>query len=93
MVAAALLVLGVALLLVGFVLLLRPRRHVRISNARGNVVVGDVTGQVSQSYAETGGPGPPAPSRIGLKEVIGWLLALPGAALAIAGLWKALSGG
>jgi hypothetical protein len=81
---------GAGLLLVGLALLVGGRRT-RLRNVKGNVIVGDVEGTATQTYTA---PPAPAPSTgIGRKEVIGWLLAVPGALLAAWNLWKALSGG
>jgi hypothetical protein len=85
------LVAGLLVLALG-ALLIRSGRSTRLKNASGNLIIGDVSGSAAQSYTA-----PPAArakaSGIGGKEIIGWLIAVPGGVLATLNLWKALAGG
>lgn len=84
------LAIGLIAAIVGIGLALAGRRT-RISNARGNVIVGDVRGTTTQTYTEA--PAPAAPgSGIGAKEIIGWVIAVPAALLALGNFWKLLAG-
>jgi hypothetical protein len=94
MIAASLefLVVGLLLLALG-ALLVRSGRRTRVKDMSSNVIIGDVTGSANQTY---NAPTPTAPAKasgIGGKEIIGWLIAVPGAVLAGFNLWKALAGG
>jgi hypothetical protein len=82
------------LLLVAFgVLLIRTGRSTRLKDVSGNVIIGDVKGSATQSYTAAPPAAPAKASSIGGKEIIGWLIAVPGAVLAAFNLWKALAGG
>ena len=71
--------LGILLAIVGIAV---PRRltKLKIRNFQGNLNTGDVSGQMHQTYTA------PAPkeeqTRIGLRDVIGWVITLLGVALA-----------
>ena len=84
------LLLGILLLVLGLALLL-PARRTRLQNVAGNVIVGDVKGTATQTYT-TAPPPAASSSGIGTKELIGWLIAIPGGLLAAWNLWKALAG-
>ena len=82
------------LLLVAFgVLLIRTGRSTRLKDVSGNVIIGDVTGSANQTYNAQPPAAPTKASGIGGKEIIGWLIAVPGGLLAAFNLWKALVGG
>jgi hypothetical protein len=83
--------IGIVLLLAGLGLLAAGRRT-RLQNVAGNVIGGDVKGTATQTYTAAP-PAAASSSGIGRKELIGWLIAIPGAALAAWNLWRALAGG
>ena len=73
--------LGILLAIVGIA---APRRltKLRIRNFQGNLNTGDVSGEMHQTYTSTA-PAPRAErTGIGWREVIGWIIALLGVALA-----------
>jgi hypothetical protein len=86
------LIAGLLLLALG-ALLIRSGRSTRLKDVSGNIMIGDVSGSANQTYSA---PTPAAPAKaagIGGKEIIGWLIAVPGGVLAAFNLWKALAGG
>ncbi len=73
--------LGILLAIVGIAV---PRRltKLKIRNFQGNLNTGDVSGEMHQTCTSTA----PAPreeqTRLGWRDVIGWIIALLGVALA-----------
>jgi hypothetical protein len=86
------LIAGLLLLAVGG-LLIRSGRSTRLKDVSGNVIIGDVKGSANQTYTAPSHAAPAKASGIGGKEIIGWLIAVPGGLLAAFNLWKALAGG
>jgi hypothetical protein len=86
------LIVGLFLLVLG-ALLVRSGRSTRLRNVSGNIIVGDVSGSANLTYCAPPPAAPAKASGIGGKEMIGWLIAVPGCVLAVFSLWKALAGG
>jgi hypothetical protein len=84
---AGLLLLGLGMLLI------RSGRSTRLKDVSGNIIIGDVPGSATQHYNASPPAAPDKSPGIGGKEIIGWLIAIPGGVLAAFNLWKALAGG
>lgn len=81
-----LLLIVVGALLFVIALVQRPWR-VRLNNVKGNTVVGNVGGSVTQSYVDTkGGHDSPSPS-ISTAQVITWVIAIMGVIIAGIGVY------
>jgi hypothetical protein len=88
------LIAGAGLLLFALgALLIRSGRSTRLRNVSGSVIIGDVSGTANQTYNAPTPAAPAEASGIGGKEIIGWVVAIPGGVLAAFNLWKALAGG
>jgi hypothetical protein len=94
MIAAQLsfLVAGLLVLALG-ALLIRSGRSTRLKNGSGNFIIGNVPGSATQTYSALPPATPAKAPSIGVKEIIGWFIAVPGGVLAAFNLWKALAGG
>ena len=77
------------LILFGIVLILVAVPTVRIGSVRGNIIGGDASGTTTQTYSarET-----PKPDGVGVRDVIGWLLAVLGVAITAYGVYLQIGG-
>jgi hypothetical protein len=76
--------LGVALILV-VAIWVRPR--IRIGSFRGNIIGGNVRGAATQTYAPRETAKSEKDGGIAARDVIGWLIALLGVAVAALGVY------
>ena len=85
-----LILLGIGLILV-VAIWVRPK--IRIGSFRGNIIGGNVGGTATQTYAPRKVAKPEKDGGIATRDVIGWLIALLGVAIAALGLYLEQSGG
>jgi hypothetical protein len=82
--------LGIGLILV-VAIWVRPK--IRTGSFRGNIMGGNVHGTATQTYAPREAAKPEKNGGIATRDVIGWLIALLGVAIAALGLYLKHSAG